>query len=236
MATKYKLNELAKDLKLQNAQVIECIEKAFGQTKKTVSALNADEINYVLEFFTQQNSVESFSDYFNSANNREQPEPQPEPKAKPSEVKNTETKKPKKDSKPEGEKKAKKPVPKKDETSKKEEPKKEPVKQESQPKKEAVKPPQKKKEPPKKKEKGERLKLNTGRGESSGGYTVSEQGKDSNRRTVDTRGSYVELDKYNEKYDTLADSRQGRGRDNYSKKQKLTQKSQQYKKLAELGK
>ena len=230
MATKYKLNELAKDLKLQNAQVIECIEKAFGQTKKTVSALNADEINYVLEFFTQQNSVESFSDYFNSANNREQPEPQPEPKAKPSEVKNTETKKPKKDSKPEGEKKAKKPVPKKDETSKKEEPKKEPVKQESQPKKEAVKPPQKKKEPPKKKEKGERLKLNTGRGESSGGYTVSEQGKDSNRRTVDTRGSYVELDKYNEKYDTLADSRQGRGRDNYSKKQKLTQKSQQYKK------
>lgn len=230
MATKYKLNELAKDLKLQNAQVIECIEKAFGQTKKTVSALNADEINYVLEFFTQQNSVESFSDYFNSANNREQPEPQPEPKAKPSEVKNTETKKPKKDSKPEGEKKAKKPVPKKEETSKKEEPKKEPVKQESQPKKEAVKPPQKKKEPPKKKEKGERLKLNTGRGESSGGYTVSEQGKDSNRRTVDTRGSYVELDKYNEKYDTLADSRQGRGRDNYSKKQKLTQKSQQYKK------
>lgn len=230
MATKYKLNELAKDLKLQNAQVIECIEKAFGQTKKTVSALNADEINYVLEFFTQQNSVESFSDYFNSANNREQPEPQPEPKAKPSEVKNTDTKKPKKDSKPEGEKKAKKPVPKKDETSKKEEPKKETVKQESQPKKEAVKPPQKKKEPPKKKEKGERLKLNTGRGESSGGYTVSEQGKDSNRRTVDTRGSYVELDKYNEKYDTLADSRQGRGRDNYSKKQKLTQKSQQYKK------
>ena len=230
MATKYKLNELAKDLKLQNAQVIECIEKAFGQTKKTVSALNADEINYVLEFFTQQNSVESFSDYFNSANNREQPEPQPEQKAKPSEVKNTETKKPKKDSKPEGEKKAKKPVPKKEETSKKEEPKKEPVKQESQPKKEAVKPPQKKKEPPKKKEKGERLKLNTGRGESSGGYTVSEQGKDSNRRTVDTRGSYVELDKYNEKYDTLADSRQGRGRDNYSKKQKLTQKSQQYKK------
>lgn len=230
MATKYKLNELAKDLKLQNAQVIECIEKAFGQTKKTVSALNADEINYVLEFFTQQNSVESFSDYFNSANNREQPEPQPEPKAKPSEVKNTETKKPKKDSKPEGDKKAKKPVPKKEETSKKEEPKKEPVKQESQPKKEAVKPPQKKKEPPKKKEKGERLKLNTGRGESSGGYTVSEQGKYSNRRTVDTRGSYVELDKYNEKYDTLADSRQGRGRDNYSKKQKLTQKSQQYKK------
>lgn len=48
-------------------------------------------------------------------------------------------------------------------------------------------------------------------------------------RTVDTRGSYVELDKYNEKYDNIATTQSGGGRnkDNYSKKQKLTQKSAQ---------
>ena len=47
---------------------------------------------------------------------------------------------------------------------------------------------------------------------------------------VDTRGSYVELDKYNEKYDKLANTKQNKNKDNFTKKQKLTQKSQQYKK------
>ena len=50
------------------------------------------------------------------------------------------------------------------------------------------------------------------------------------RRTVDTRGSYVELDKYNEKYDNLANTKHNKSKDNFTKKQKLTQKSQQYKK------
>ncbi len=45
-------------------------------------------------------------------------------------------------------------------------------------------------------------------------------------RTVDTRGSYVELDKYNEKYTTLAQDNR-HGKDNYTKKQKITQKSAQ---------
>ncbi|MFA5659008.1 MAG: translation initiation factor IF-2 [Oscillospiraceae bacterium] len=45
-------------------------------------------------------------------------------------------------------------------------------------------------------------------------------------RTVDTRGSYIELDKYNEKYTKLAET-QRNTRDNYSKKQKITQRSAQ---------
>ena len=65
MATKYKLNELAKDLKLGNAEVVKCLEEAFGETKKTVSALSDAEINYVMEYFSQKNSVTSFNDYFN---------------------------------------------------------------------------------------------------------------------------------------------------------------------------
>ena len=63
------------------------------------------------------------------------------------------------------------------------------------------------------------------------GYTVSEKSDSfSKGRMVDTRGSYVELDKYNEKYDKLANTKQNKNKDNFTKKQKLTQKSQQYKK------
>lgn len=46
-------------------------------------------------------------------------------------------------------------------------------------------------------------------------------------RTVDTRGSYVELDKYNERYEQIAPQNTGRGKDNYTKKQKLNQRSAQ---------
>ena len=45
---------------------------------------------------------------------------------------------------------------------------------------------------------------------------------------VDTRGSYVNLDKYNEKYETIASTESGNRRQNdaYTKKQKKSQKSQ----------
>lgn len=49
---------------------------------------------------------------------------------------------------------------------------------------------------------------------------------ESNRRTVDTRGSYVNLDKYNERYEQIAPA--NKHKDNYSsKKQKINQKSAQ---------
>ena len=45
---------------------------------------------------------------------------------------------------------------------------------------------------------------------------------------VDTRGSYVNLDKYNEKYETIASTESGNRRQNdaYTKKRKISQKSQ----------
>lgn len=58
--------------------------------------------------------------------------------------------------------------------------------------------------------------------------TSSSGGLEQNMRTVDTRGNYVELDKYNEKYERIAPNQASGGkRDNFSKKQKITQKSQQ---------
>ena len=49
------------------------------------------------------------------------------------------------------------------------------------------------------------------------------------QRIVDTRGSYVDIDRYNDRYDNLADTKNRAG-DNYQKKQKLVQKSKQKKK------
>lgn len=68
--------------------------------------------------------------------------------------------------------------------------------------------------------------------DSASGYTISSDDTihKPKHHTVDTRGSYIELDKYNEKYDTLADNKQGKSKDNLAKKQKIKQKSQQHKK------
>ena len=80
-----------------------------------------------------------------------------------------------------------------------------------------------KKHPAKKQDRGERVQLVTN---SGGSEAYESSGK---KKVVDTRGSYVDIDKYNDKYDTLADSKSKFG-DNYQKKQKLVQKSKQQKK------
>lgn len=219
MAKNYKLGELAKNLKVPSSEVIECLSGVFGEPKKTVSSLSPEETTYVFEYFTQKNQVESFDKYFASSNVKEETsEEKPKPEKKPV----------KKEAKKSDEKAPKKAPP-------KAEPDKKPVVKEAKPEKKAEaeikkSQPQKKKVPPKKQDHGTKQKL-VATGSSHEGVTVSKS-EDTNpkTKTVDTRGSYVNLDKYNEKYDTLADSRPGRGKDNYTKKQKIKQKSQQYRK------
>ena len=218
--TKYKLSDMAKDLKVTNNDLIECLGKLGGEPKKTQSVLTPEEISYVLEYYTQNNQVDSFDAFY--ANNvkpvkeekkadkkpvkaekkekkaEKKPEPKPEPKAEP-----------KVEKKPEVKAETKQPAP--------EQKKKQPA-------------PQK---PAKKKEHGVRQQLGgfSDKKEASGGYTISEDNDSfGTQRTIDTRGSYIELDKYNEKYDNLANSKQNKSKDNFTKKQKLTQKSQQRKK------
>lgn len=78
---------------------------------------------------------------------------------------------------------------------------------------------EKKKEQVKARDRGESSKLNT----SFSSETASTA---TQRRTVDTRGSYVDLDKYNERYDNMASSN-NRSENYSSKKQKINQKSAQ---------
>ena len=78
----------------------------------------------------------------------------------------------------------------------------------------------KKKEQAKAQDRGERTKFNAS-------FSSETAQTSTQRRTVDTRGSYVDLDKYNERYDQMATSNKHKN-DNYSsKKQKINQKSAQ---------
>ncbi len=226
---KYKVSELAKDLGVSSNEIIECLSKAFDAGKKNSSSLLDEEINYVLEVYTQKNQVASFDEYFAAKTTSKKAEPKKEEKPKTEAPKKEEPKKVE----------AKKEEPKKAEAPKKEKPKAE-VKRETpkpeqkaEPKKEAPKPqPKPKKEMAKKKEQGQKIIFGGKTDDNVKGYTVSEGTQSvSKRKTVDTRGSYIELDKYNERYDNLADNRNTKNnKDSFGKKQKITQKSQQYKK------
>ena len=87
-------------------------------------------------------------------------------------------------------------------------------------KKKDSKRPEKNKPQAKAQDRGERTKFNA---------NISSETSETStkRRTVDTRGSYVDLDKYNERYEQIAPANKHKN-DNYSsKKQKINQKSAQ---------
>ena len=79
-----------------------------------------------------------------------------------------------------------------------------------------------KKEKAKAQDRGERTKFNASFSSDTPSASSSQQ-----FRTVDTRGSYIDLDKYNERYDQMATSNKHGGENYSSKKQKINQKSAQ---------
>ena len=250
MITKYKLNDLAKDLKLPVNDIIDCLAPKYG-VKKAGVVLSPEEVNYVLEYFTQKNQVESFDAYFAYKPSRKPVTKQPQQQNKPAQAKQEPKSEAKPASKPETKAEPKPEV--KQETKPQSQPKPETKpevgseakpaskpeanpqtkpesKQEAKPEnkpeaKSAAKPLPRhdEKKPARKQDRGERVQLVTNSTGSSA-YESTE-----NKKVVDTRGSYVNIDKYNDKYDSLADTKSRFG-DNYQKKQKLVQKSKQQKK------
>ncbi|MGN0631233.1 MAG: translation initiation factor IF-2 [Ruminococcus sp.] len=235
MTKKRKLSDVAKDLQMDAAELIAFYEgkNPDGQKKKAGSGLTEAEINTALEHFTQNKQVDSFDDYFatrslprSAFEKKEKPE---EKKQEKKSMKKTEKKQDaaaetaktaSKKNKPE--KKTEKPAPQEKAAPKAEQPKSEPKTEQKpqQAEKKNDKKNDKKKQPPKAQKHGERLHVEVEL--SSGGSSSVEK-----RRTVDTRGSYVDLDKYNQRYEQMASGGKY-GKDNYSsKKQKINQKSAQ---------
>ena len=65
---KNKLNEVAKNLNISNQELIDFIKDKLGVVKKPTANITNDEMNYILEHFTQNNQVDSFDGYFATIN------------------------------------------------------------------------------------------------------------------------------------------------------------------------
>ena len=227
----YKLNDLAKDLNKQSSDITTILGKYFDGEKKSNTVLTADELDIVFESVTQNNTVKSFDEYFaetknvNSASKAEKAEKDAKKDAKKDAEKTekvkeqaqTKTEKPakkkadapadkapaqKKNNNAPANKKAndKKPNEKKDDTQKKSNEAKAP----------ASKPFEK------------RANKN-----NDGPMQARTKG---DMRTIDTRSTNVDLDKYNEKYEEITPENSRMKDRDTAKKQKINQKSKQYRK------
>ena len=255
MTNKYKISELAKDFNIKSKDLIAIVTELTGIEKKSGATLGEQEIGLVFNRLTADNQVASFDEYFaTGAESREKaqklreekknkklleqmaileqlkaaaaaqngekaPEKKEEPKAEPKPEKKIEKKADKKDEKPT--------------TVKKEEPKAEPAKKQekkTEPKKQEAKAEPKveakaEEKPPVKEHKPSDPKPFTSQKKDKKPGAAPNRGP-AEIRHVDTRTSNVNIDKYNEKYETIAPANSMK--DNYSRKQKIKQKSQDY--------
>ena len=227
MTVKYKISNIAEDLKVEGKEVLEVMAKYFeGEAKKLSSTLSEEEINVIIEHFSQKNEVKDFNAYFNSKKAEvKKPEPKKEAPVNKEPAKKEEPKSKKPEVKKE-EPKAKKPEVKKEEPKAK---KPEIKKEESKLSRFDHKPNLDAPKPKKVEHKKEEKKQNTfvGQNINQGPQVTSNQPVEKERtvRHVNTRAVEVNLDKYNEHYEQIAP--QGRMKDSHqSNKQKLKQKSQ----------
>ena len=82
MNTKQKINEVAKDLNVNSQEIIDMVSKNFNQVKKPTATLTGEEMNLVLEAYSQNNQVDNFDKYFETAKNKVEKAPKAEPVAK----------------------------------------------------------------------------------------------------------------------------------------------------------
>ena len=64
MMLKYRVHEVAKDLNVPNKFVLDVLQKYCNETKKHMTALTEEELDLVLESFTQSHQAENFDAYF----------------------------------------------------------------------------------------------------------------------------------------------------------------------------
>lgn len=198
MLSKYKVHEVAKDLNVKSGDIVDLLKQYFPDPKKHSTVLESEELDVIFDSFTQTHAVESFDEYFATA---EEPKPTKKPAAK---------------KKTEETAEETKPSPKQKAEDKPEEPKTE-------------------------KEPAAAARTKTAKPAPAKGkpFTAKQKPKDSGplqsrtkgqASTIDTRAGTVELDKYNERYESIASANTTRQSDRTASRQKLKQKSQQYRK------
>lgn len=185
MVIKYKVSDIAKDFGKNNKDIINILsEYCEGPAKKANTVLEENELNILFDKLTEDNSVESLNDYFNSAKKTE--------KKKPAEKKNAASKEKKDD------------------------------KEENKKHKNQAAILQMAEQAAKRAEEKAKKKANQ----------VPQARTKGETRHVDTRVNNVDLEKYNQKYEDIAPAN---NMNDYQKKQKLNQKSKQYRKKKPQG-
>ncbi|WP_294805060.1 translation initiation factor IF-2 [uncultured Gemmiger sp.] len=183
MDFKYKITDVAKEFDLPAKKVIETVAPLTGETYKTGGTFGEKELDVLLETLTRANAETSMDAYLNSAKAQPEPKPEPKPEKKPA---------PKAEKKP---------------AEKKAEPKPEakPAPKAEEPKKEARKPEKQAEKRSEKRVTFQELAADTGIKKP---VAATEQVEVNRARvSVDTRTVDVNVDKFNARYDDLADSR-----------------------------
>ncbi|MBO4432962.1 MAG: translation initiation factor IF-2 [Clostridia bacterium] len=229
MTNKYKVSEFAKDFGMASKEITAIVKNLTGEEKKSGASLGEIEIALLFDFITKEHTVKSFKEYFATGEESraaaaekrkadrdkkladqmailEQLKAAAEAAAKGEDVK---------EEKPAKKTATKKTAEKKEDKAEGKPAEKKPAKKTTAAEKPAEKAPEKPYDgplvAPPKKEKKPGVAPNRGPAQL---------------RHVDTRVSNVNIDKYNEKYETIAPA--NTMRDNYTRKQKIKQKSQDY--------
>ena len=199
---KVRLSEAAKDMGVSNKEVSDVLREHLGSTKKPAGILTEEELNVIFEYFTQKNAVDSFDKYFAAANDvkKEEPKEQPQNKTEAPRVSDNGQKPDKQD------------------------------KREKSAKQDRAKPEVKTDKKPKHGDKAEKPVKPVRQPAKGDPSVVIEQEANSGSRgsrVINTRQSHVDAERYNEKYDRLANEKMRNKNDSTVQKQKINQRSQQ---------
>ena len=221
MTVKYKVSDFAKDLNLSAKKVLDELAAMGSTGKKNSSNLEENELNYLLEKFSKDNSVANLDEFLNSAKAaKEEPKPT---------EKKAEKKAEKKPEAPKAEKKPEQPAAKKAE----------PAQQD----KNGNKHNEKKNEQHKKREEKtvslSELARETGAKASAAPAQAVSVRREDNQVTVDTRTVDMNVDRFDARYDDLASTKNTENRRKptpQGNKQKFTQRGQRQRQQFQKGK
>ena len=210
MIVKYKVSDFAKDLNISAKKVLDELNAMGSTGKKNSSTLEENELNYLLEKFSKDNSVKSLDEFLNSA---KAPKAEPKPAEKKAE--------PKAEKKPEA-------------------PKAEPAKAEAKPaaKHDNKKNEQHKKREEKTVSLSELARETGAKATAASAQSVSVRRED-NQVTVDTRTVDMNVDRFDARYDDLASTKNTENRRKptpQGNKQKFTQRGQRQRQQFQKGK
>lgn len=219
MMKKIKISDASKDFNVSVQEIVDFFATKDNKKRSASSSLNEAEMNLLLEHYSKKHEVKNFNEYYGSKND-EKPAKQKN-SGKKNDYNSRQSAPVKKNDKKQEDKKSgeqnqeeKKSVPVTETRPA------ETVKSVEQSKPKASRKNDKNKPQAKAQDRGERSKFNAS-------FSSETAQTSTQRRTVDTRGSYVDLDKYNERYEQIAPTNKHKS-DNYSsKKQKINQKSAQ---------